>query len=179
MYVQHATFASVCKCVGVGAVLGVGRRRLEAYKLMEESTVPVTVVPLKQILLGERAENIERLDLQLTEAVAVARGVRALEEQEAKKRRQETEGRPRKQLDETGVESTPVKERKSRQKTAKAVGMGWQKLERAREVVEAAEADPEQFGDLPDEMDRTGRVNGVYKKLQGCRRIRISFDSTP
>ena len=37
--------------------------------------------------------------------------------------------------------------------------------ERAKAVVEAAEEEPENYGHLAEEMDRTGRVSGVHRKL--------------
>lgn len=154
-------------------VLIAGRRRLEAYKLTKERVVPVTVIPLQQIVLGEYAENAERLDLQVSESVAIAAEVQAIEDREAAKRRKETEGRPKKGSRKTTGDSPAVSDepRRATTKTAKAVGMGRQKLERAREVVEAADADPEEFGDLVEEMDRTGRVTGVHKKLKNRRQV--------
>ena len=47
-----------------------------------------------------------------------------------------------------------------------AVGRSRDTLAKAKAVVEAAEAEPERFGKLLADMDRTGRVNGVYKRLQ-------------
>src|SRR5207237_383957 len=42
-------------------------------------------------------------------------------------------------------------------------------LDKARAVVEAAENDPERFGKLKDQMDRTGRVDGPYKRVTVMR----------
>jgi hypothetical protein len=39
-------------------------------------------------------------------------------------------------------------------------------VEKIAEVVKAAEAEPEKFGKLLEDMDRTGRVNGVFKRLR-------------
>ena len=44
--------------------------------------------------------------------------------------------------------------------------MSGRTLEKAEEVVQAAEKNPEDFEFLVSEMDRTGRVDGVHKKLQ-------------
>ncbi len=46
----------------------------------------------------------------------------------------------------------------TRDALAARVGMSGRTLEKATAVVEAAEADPEQFGPVKDEMDRTGIV---------------------
>ena len=53
----------------------------------------------------------------------------------------------------------------TREKIAKATGKGARTLEKAEAIVEAAEANPE-LGKLVEAMDRTGRVNGPYKRLQ-------------
>jgi N6-adenosine-specific RNA methylase IME4 len=40
-------------------------------------------------------------------------------------------------------------------------------------VVQAARAEPERFGKLRDDMDRTGRVNGVYRRLRIAQQAEI------
>ena len=44
-------------------------------------------------------------------------------------------------------------------------------VERRAAVVSAAEADPKQFGKLKANMDRTGRVNGPFKRLKVMRQV--------
>src|SRR5215831_18466189 len=39
-------------------------------------------------------------------------------------------------------------------------------LEKAEAIVDAAEAEPQKFGKLLEQMDDTGRVNGVYRRLK-------------
>ena len=39
-------------------------------------------------------------------------------------------------------------------------------VEKRLAIVDAAEAEPEKFGPLKEQMDRTGRVNGVYRRLK-------------
>jgi hypothetical protein len=55
---------------------------------------------------------------------------------------------------------------KARDKEAAFVGVSGFQLDKIKAVVDAAEAEPEQFGKLKDDMDRTGRVSGPYKRLQ-------------
>ena len=43
--------------------------------------------------------------------------------------------------------------------------LGWQALERADEVVAAAEAEPEKYADLVAQMDRKGKVQRAYTEL--------------
>src|SRR5262249_22625225 len=54
-------------------------------------------------------------------------------------------------------------------KVAKATGMSRRTLERAAEIVAAAEAAPERYGKLLQQMDRSGRVNGVHRRLRVLR----------
>ena len=49
------------------------------------------------------------------------------------------------------------------------VGTSGKTLENAKEVVEAAAEDPERFGHLVEDMDRTGKVTGAYRKLKQAR----------
>jgi len=42
-------------------------------------------------------------------------------------------------------------------------------MQRARAVIAAAKAEPKKYKKFVEEMDRTGRVNGVYKKLVRAR----------
>jgi hypothetical protein len=44
-------------------------------------------------------------------------------------------------------------------------GVSGRTVDKIAAVVAAAEAEPERFGKLAADMDRTGRVNGVYKRL--------------
>ena len=51
-------------------------------------------------------------------------------------------------------------------KVAGVVGKHRTTIAKAEAIVDAAEAEPEKFGKLLDDMDRTGRVNGPYKRLK-------------
>ena len=50
-----------------------------------------------------------------------------------------------------------------------AVGMSGKTYEKVKAVVEAAEDDPEQFSDLVEKMDATGKVDPQFKELQRRR----------
>jgi N6-adenosine-specific RNA methylase IME4/ribosomal protein S14 len=52
---------------------------------------------------------------------------------------------------------------------ARAVGRDRTTIAKAEAVVDAAEAEPEKFGKLLADMDRTGRANGVYRRLKIAR----------
>jgi len=57
------------------------------------------------------------------------------------------------------------KNTKSNDKIAAAVGWGRKTLEKAKEIVVAAQENPEKFGGLVQEMDSTGSVDGAHQKL--------------
>jgi len=123
------------------------------------SDVPTTVVNLESIIRGEGAENVLRKDFAPSEAVAIAAALEPIEREAAKERML------------TGQPCENFTQGKSLDKTASAVGMSRPTLEKARQVVEAAEQEPERFGDLVERMDRTGKVDRVYKELQAERRL--------
>ena len=57
-----------------------GERRLRAAKLIGWTDVPVNVVDIEKIALGEYAENVERKDFTYAEAVDILRAVRPVAE---------------------------------------------------------------------------------------------------
>ena len=52
---------------------------------------------------------------------------------------------------------------------ARAIGKDRKTIAKAREVRDAAKADPARFGELAADMDRTGHVDGPYKRLKVAR----------
>jgi hypothetical protein len=130
-----------------------GKRRLLACKKLGWKNIPVTIIDIAKIVRGEHAENVQRKDFTLTEAVAIMREIEPEEKAAAKKR----QGRP------GAARSGNLPEREkgqARDKAAKAMGRKARTLAKAAAIVEAAEADPEKFGKLAEDMDRTGRVMG-------------------
>ncbi len=132
-----------------------GRRRLKACRQLGWTEVGVRVVDIEAIVRGERDENVQREDYTPSESVAIAEAVEVLERREAKKRQGS-----RADLEHTGkLPGSGMEEKRAATRTAKAVGMSRHTLERAREVVKSGDKD------LVAEMNRTGRVSGVHKKL--------------
>jgi len=152
--------------INVERELIAGQRRLAACGLLGWETVPVRMVDLDDILRGEHDENVVRKDFVPSEAVAIAR---ALEPREKAAARERQGARVDLQLVGKLPTSPPAKKR-ARDKLARAVGMSGRTLEKAAEVVTAAEADPGQYGKLVEQMDKTGKVNGAHKKLKAMRR---------
>jgi N6-adenosine-specific RNA methylase IME4/ParB-like chromosome segregation protein Spo0J len=131
-----------------------GERRILAAKQLGWKTIPATVVDLEKVALGEFAENAVRKDFTLSEAVAIKRALEPIERAEAKERM--LAGKP----------SGKFPKGRALDKVAKVVGRDRTTIARAEAIVAAADAEPEKFGKLLADMDRTGRVNGVYKRLK-------------
>jgi N6-adenosine-specific RNA methylase IME4 len=137
-------------------VLIAGERRLKAWQLsmFREQPIPVHVVPLADIVAGEWAENDPALrkDFLPSEAVAIRR---VIEAKLAPAAAANKGGRGRK---------ADNKERAG-DRAASFTGKGRRTIEKAEKIVEAAEAEPERYGGLLRDMDKTGRVDGPYKRL--------------
>lgn len=141
-------------------VLIAGKRRLDAFVLLGLDDVPATVVSLTEITRGEFAENMARKAFTPTEEVAIYRALQP-KESVAAKDRMIAGGR-------VGKLSTPSG--KTRDKVGTFVGKSGRTLEKQVALVEAAEAEPEKFGKVVADMDRTGRVDGPYKRLVVARK---------
>lgn len=143
-----------------------GHRRLEAVRSLAWTDIPVTIIDVADLLSAERDENAERKDFTPTEAVAIGR---LIEEQE----------RPRATANKilgaqksvalrsgNDVGNLPTSYIDLREVAGNAVGMSGTSYGRAKAVVAAAEADPVTFGDLPQQMDETGNINGTHNEMK-------------
>jgi N6-adenosine-specific RNA methylase IME4/ParB-like chromosome segregation protein Spo0J len=157
-----------------------GARRIKAFKQLGREKIPVTVVDLDKIVLGEHAENTERKDFTITEAVAILRELRPIEEKAAKERQAEGRreggkkaGRGRKA---SGQVAHKQKSRAA-DKAAKATGRKRRTLEKAEKVIEAAEREPERYGDLVKLLEEDDvKVDAVRRTLQQ-RQERANFEA--
>ncbi len=136
-----------------------GVRRLKACQLLGWTEIPVHVVDLEAIVRGEFAENAIRKDFLPSEAVAIASALRPVEQAAAKERQRAAGGSA------PGKLPQPAAGR-SRDKVAAFAGIGARSLDKATAIVAAAEAEPERFASLVADMDRTGRVDGPFKRLK-------------
>lgn len=144
----------------------VGLRRLAAFRKLGRSEIPAEILDLDGMMRGEFAENTFRKGFVPTEIVAVADALRQ-KEREAAKTRQREGGRR------GGKASGKISEAtagEALEHIAKAVGVSRPTINKATEICEAAEADPENFADLRDEMDAKCRVDGAYKKFKARKR---------
>jgi len=142
-----------------------GQRRLEACRLLGWDDVPVTVVDLYQAARGEAHENFVRKDLLPSEIVALKRAIEPMERREARQR-QGTK------TDLCHPATVAEGQGDARDKVARYLGVGRTTIERAEAVVEAAEEDPEEYGYLVEQMDRSGKVAGAYRRLEVLRQAK-------
>jgi N6-adenosine-specific RNA methylase IME4/ParB-like chromosome segregation protein Spo0J len=142
----------------------VGERRIRAFKFLGRDKIPVTVIDLAKIVKGEHAENSERKDFTLSEAVAIKRAIEPLVKSEIKR------GRPHKD-----AKLAPLLKGKARDIVAKRTGKKRTTLAKAEELVKASEAEPDnQFiAKLVKAMDASGRVDAPYKRLKVHRQAKI------
>jgi N6-adenosine-specific RNA methylase IME4 len=133
-----------------------GQRRIKACELLGWTSVPVHVVDIDSIARGELAENACRKDFTPSELVAIARTVEQRERELA---------RERMTLGKISTGSTG----KTRDKIAAPLGVSGRTLEKARAIVEAAEAEPEKFGHFIGELDRHRGVDRAYRALRRAR----------
>jgi N6-adenosine-specific RNA methylase IME4 len=146
-----------------------GERRLRAAESLGWKEIPVTVIDLDSVVRGEFAENAHRKDFRPSEAVAIKRALEPLERAAAKQRQREG-GRRGGQ----GSGKLPEASKgNAADKAARATGMARRTLEKAEAVVAAAEVEPEKYGKLVADMDRTGRANGPYKRLRNMRQAEL------
>jgi N6-adenosine-specific RNA methylase IME4 len=142
-----------------------GERRLRACQLLGWTEIPARIIDTVSIAEGEAAENLDRKDFTPSELVAIGRDVERIEREQAQKRQGS-----RTDLVESCHE---VEFGKTRDKIAERLGISGRTYEKAKAVVDAAEAEPEKFGKLKEGMDRTGRVNGFYKQLHVARQAAL------
>ncbi len=125
-----------------------GQRRLLACKKLGWQEIPATLIDLDNLVRGEHDENTIRKDFTPSEAVAIWEAM-------------EKYSPPGKKVSKLDTNSE-----KRRNRASKAVGISPASLSKAKQVVEAAKQEPEKYQPLLNEMDKTGRVSGVHKKLK-------------
>jgi ParB family chromosome partitioning protein len=155
-----------------------GERRLRAVrdKLKHRCIDAYHVTGFGQaadLLRAERDENTCRKDFTPTEAVAIGKALEQLEKGKARDRQEASRARKGAKVGAKGGGNLPPPSGgrgKTRDKVAAAVGMSGRTYEKAKQVVEAAEADPERFGDLTAAMDEGGNVHKAHVEMRRRRR---------
>jgi N6-adenosine-specific RNA methylase IME4 len=152
-----------------------GERRLRAAQQLGWTEIPVTVVDLDSVARGEFAENALRKDFTLSEAVAIKRALEPLEKAAAKERQAASGGKGRIASGKLPTATTG----RAADKAAQVTGMARRTLEKAEAIVDAAKAEPEKFGKLLSDMDRTGRAHGPYKRLRMLQQAELIRTEAP
>ena len=148
----------------------IGGRRIEAFKLLDRSEIPANIAhnltELQSLLEAERDENTCREDLTPEEAVKLGAMFRPTLKPmvEAAKRnagKRGHEGGRGKKKTHSATCTKGIQDNSKRLATmeAEAVGMNARTYEKAKKVVESKDKK------LIDEMNRTKKVNGAFKKL--------------
>jgi hypothetical protein len=142
-----------------------GFRRLEAVKKLGWKTVTCRVVETLDDAVGalraERDENVCRMELTYQEIVNVGRRIEEFEKPKAKQRQKAGGGG-------TGSGKLPAPSPPVRDKVASALGVSGRTYEKAKQVVEAAEAEPAKFGDLPAKLDEQS-VDAAHREMRRRR----------
>jgi hypothetical protein len=163
-----------------------GRRGIEACKRLGWKEIPVNnaenLNEVLDLLRTQMDENSMRKDLLPSEAVALARAFEEEEKRAAAQRAEE--GRRLGGLIRQGKASMvetchQPKRAKTRDRVASCCGMSGRTLEKAKAVVEAAEIEPDKYASFLNEMDRTGRIDGVYKALKKARQAEAIANEPP
>jgi ParB-like chromosome segregation protein Spo0J len=147
---------------------------LEACRLLGWTEIPVTVVDLVQAARGEAHENLIRKDLLPSEIVALKRAIEPLERREARERQgSRTDLYPSATMAECQrAYPAGAYAGDTRDNIARYLGVGRTTIEKAEAVVEAAENEPEEFGHLVEQMDRSGKVAGAFRRLGVLKQAR-------
>src|SRR3984957_13780670 len=153
-----------------------GQRRLEACRSLGWTEIPVTVVDLLQAARGEAHENLVRKDLLPSEIVALKRAIEPLERRDARDRQGHRADLCHPATVAEGQRASPGD---ARDKIARYLGVGRTTIERAEAVVHAAEEEPEEYGYLVEQMDRSGKVAGAYRRLEVLKQARQLEASAP
>jgi N6-adenosine-specific RNA methylase IME4 len=136
-----------------------GERRMKAWvhpvSKFRTDPIPVHVITIDNIVAGEWDENAHRKDFTPTEAVEIKKEIEKLLAVHARERQKLGRGG-----------KAEGKSIRAGERASAMTGRKRRTLEKAQEVVEAAGKNPERFGKLQQDMDRTGKVDGPHKRMK-------------
>ena len=144
-----------------------GERRIAACQSLGWAKIPVVIAENLEdelmLLRAEQAENTQREDFLPSEAVALGKEIEDQIQAEAKERQLAN----LKQGDQAPVvQNLPNGAKgKTRDQMGEIVGMSGWTYEKAKQVVEAAEENPDEFDDLVPLMDERG-IDPAHKELR-------------
>lgn len=146
-----------------------GGRRLQAWThpdcKFRAKPIPVSIIDIDSIVAGEFDENQHRKDFTPSELVAIKRSIEPQLKAAARDRQAAAGGSKR--LGQISRSAGNGGEGgRAADHVAKAVGKSRRTIDKAAAIVAAAEAEPEKYAKLKAAMDRTGKVNGPYRRLK-------------
>ncbi|MCP5018387.1 MAG: ParB N-terminal domain-containing protein [Ketobacter sp.] len=137
-----------------------GERRLRAAIQLGMEFIPA-IVKDRNELIEELVENADRKDFTPMEMVSIGEAIEEGEREKAKERQVEGSKKGYGNLPQPNEETGTT-----RDKVAKMLGTSGKNYEKAKAVVHAAVEDPEKYGHLVEEMQRTNKVNSAFNKLK-------------
>jgi DNA modification methylase len=147
-----------------------GYRRLEAAKLLGWERIPAVRMDIDPIQ-GVYHENLFRKDLTVRERLAIADALEPVEREKARGRL--------KTHTKAGYGKLPEAEKgAATERVAKAVGWSRRTYEKAKAVAQAAEENPEKYGDLLEVMEEVS-VESAYNELMRRRDIERRIQAAP
>lgn len=147
-----------------------GERRLLAWKRADVALahpIPVRVMDISSIIVGEYVENDPKLrkNFSPSESVEIFEAMRPRERELVGA---ELAARPTEQRPAPGRKASGPKAGRAADRAAKFVGKDRKTIAKAKDVVDAARADPK-YQPLVEQMDRTGKVDGPHRRLKIMR----------
>lgn len=126
-----------------------GGRRLEACKILKMVDVPVTIINIDDIVMGEFQENMVRKDFSLQEGVSIWNEVKSRQDQLEKKGKL------------TG---------RARENAAKFMGISHGQLQKMIEIDKAVKENPDKHGHILDDIEHGQSINYAHKSLNNVVR---------
>lgn len=159
-----------------------GYRRIEACKLLGIREITVHVLNLQDIRSGELSENTMRKDFTFSEMVEIKKYLTQKERENALKRQEQ--GRKlggavhnisdKNSNSKHGGDSPPsnceIAKGKTRDRVARHFGISYKTLDNLEKVYDAANLDPQKYGDLINKLDGGQlKPHKAFKELQKRR----------
>jgi hypothetical protein len=149
--------------VDINARVIAGARRVAACRQLGWGYIDAKIVDLDRPdqLRCEHDENVQREGFTPSEMVAIGEAIEEMERAAAKGRMVAAHA--------SCGNFPQLEQGKTRDKVAASLGVSGKTYEKMKTLVRAAEAEPEKYGALREDMDRTGRVENVYRRLKAAK----------
>jgi N6-adenosine-specific RNA methylase IME4/ParB-like chromosome segregation protein Spo0J len=167
-------------------LLVVGRRRLEAFRELGKedkrfSKIPAQVWTLDDVKKAERDENIQRDDFTAEEKTEIIRDLLPGEIKKAEERERIAGSIGGKKRHGKGGKTLPTLDGTGKAMALAAGFVGWSRPTAAKAIaiLEAVEKAPKKHAKLLEAMNRTGKVNGVFRQLKTAQQAEAIAKEPP